>query len=70
MLINNYTPVTEAYFGKSKYLVEAEKQLEIIIKRLNISVKGLISARIVLLRWMRKHYCWIHSFVHIVGKKS
>ena len=41
MLINNYTPVTEAYFGKSKYLVEAEKQLEIIIKRLKVPFKDI-----------------------------
>ena len=39
MLIRNYTPVTEAYFGKSKDLLEVEKLIQVIVDRFTVPFK-------------------------------
>lgn len=39
MLINNYKPVTEAYFGKTKNLIEVEKIIGGIIQRMTVPLK-------------------------------
>ena len=39
MIVDNYKPVTEAYFGKTKNLMEIEKLIAGIIKRLTVPLK-------------------------------
>ena len=41
MLLQNYVPVTEAYFGKTKNLMEVEKLIGKIIKELTVNFKDI-----------------------------
>jgi len=46
MIVNNYTPVTEAYFGKTKNLIAVERLIEGIIQRFTVPFKDIGKRRI------------------------